>query len=278
MQGHTHALSGAAAWLAVTSTSGAALHLTEQTTAVTVGGSVVCAGAALLPDWDQHDATIAHSLRPLTSTAARGIEHISGGHRHATHSLIGIAVFTAIAELAAIPTTTLYGRTVAVGAAVVVALCIAFAAKSLGLTSGLGFRGPLGAIMNSPLGEWVVAVGIAGAITWWLDYRWTWLGPCIALGCFTHVFGDMLTPEGVPWLWPWNPTPPKAARDFVSWCWHPNGYFRLPILGHTTRREKGFRVTREGALGVVLSLYVLYVFAFEFIGAQSGAIPGLHLV
>lgn len=275
MEGYTHALSGAAAWLALTSSSAVAIGVSEQASPVVLGGAVVCAGAALLPDLDHHNGTIAHSLRPLSKWMTRAVARLSGGHRHGTHSLIGVAVFALIAYLASIPTMEIHGKTVAVGSGIVAALCIAFASKSLGLTKGLGFRGVAGDIMSSPLGEWIVAFGVAGVITWLLDYQWTWLGPCIALGAFIHIVGDMLTPEGVPWLWPWNPKPPAWWPHGLRWFWHRNGYFRFPILGTVSLgSSRSFNVfSREAWFGLVLSLYVIYVCVFNIAQMNGSTLP-----
>lgn len=40
-----------------------------------------------------------------------------------------------------------------------------------------------------------------GAATGW-GTGWWWLGVAITVGCLTHDAGDMLTPGGVPILWP----------------------------------------------------------------------------
>ena len=94
MMGYSHAVTGAAGWLAITSTSGAALGVYDPgSTAVVLAGSVLCAGAAMAPDADHGQASIAHSLPPVTKWMAQGIGVVSGGHRHGTHSFIGVAVF-----------------------------------------------------------------------------------------------------------------------------------------------------------------------------------------
>jgi membrane-bound metal-dependent hydrolase YbcI (DUF457 family) len=91
MLGRTHALSGAVVGAAVGLT---ATHLTPGPLAV---GVVLTAGAAVLPDIDHPDATCARSFGFITQAFAWVIEHVSGGHRHGTHSLVGIAAFSAAA-------------------------------------------------------------------------------------------------------------------------------------------------------------------------------------
>lgn len=44
-----------------------------------VTGALVTAGAAMLPDADHHNATIAHSLPPLSNAMCAGIGKLAGG-------------------------------------------------------------------------------------------------------------------------------------------------------------------------------------------------------
>lgn len=249
MKGHSHALSGAAAWLAVTSPSVIAIGGYEQRIAVSLGGAVLCAGAALLCDADHHSGTIAYSLPPVTKFATKHIEHLSGGHRHATHSWFGIAVFAALAWLSTLLVITIHGRPVALGAAIFAVPLVAFAAKALRLTSDAGM------FLSSKVGIWVLSLGTVGTLTWFADYQWTWLVPCVAIGAFLHCLGDSLTVEGVPWLWPWNPAPPKGAQKILKVIWGKNGYFRFPILGHTES-------AREEFFSLLLAAYCIYQIVF----------------
>lgn len=275
MRGYNHALSGAAGWLALTSTSSLALGLTPFSAEVTLAGAVLCAGAALVPDIDHRQGTIAHSLPPLTTLAAAAVEEVSGGHRHATHSLLGLAVFTALAQASTLWMMDIASRTVAVGAGLLAVLLVAFASKALGLSSLLAPRGLTGSVMRSAIGPWMVSLLTAGAVTWFLDYRWDWLPYCMALGVALHLVGDSLTKEGVPWLWPLNPKPPlwllrvPIVGAGVRRIWHPNGYMGLPVLGRTDRPEDRGKLTRETVLGFVLALYSLYLIAHT-------ALPYLH--
>lgn len=266
MKGHTHALSGAAAWLAVTSPSVIATGGYDQSTSVCLAGSVLCAGAALLPDVDHHNGTIAHSLPPLSGVVCKNVEHLSGGHRHATHSWLGVAIFSVMTWASTLGVATIGGRTVAIGAGIVAAIMIAFAAKSLKLTDGLGLKGNAGSFLKSNAGSWFIAIAGAGCATWFLDYQWTWLVACVGIGAFIHCVGDTLTVEGVPWLWPWNPKPPAVIRPLVKWIWHSNGYFAFPILGHTES-------SREEFFGVLLGGYVVYQIVYFASIATATPIP-----
>src|SRR3984957_9217773 len=93
MLGRDHALSGAVAFAALAP----ALHVHE---AFLAAGVVLTAGAGVLPDIDHPDSTISRSFGFLTEWFAWVVDRISGGHRHGTHSLVGIVVFSAGAYFA----------------------------------------------------------------------------------------------------------------------------------------------------------------------------------
>src|SRR5947209_12378614 len=88
MMGRTHALSGLVTGVAA---GQFVFHLDAGHLAA---AAVVTAGAAVLPDIDHPDASCACSFGFVTEAFAWLIEHVSGGHRHGTHSLVGIAAFT----------------------------------------------------------------------------------------------------------------------------------------------------------------------------------------
>lgn len=280
MQGYSHALSGATGWLACTSASSAALGWYDQTTEVALVGAVLCAGAAMVPDTDHTEGTIAYSLPSVevgdstlipspTRVVCGGVNAISGGHRHGTHSHVGIIAFAILAWLISFLIIPIQGRDVALGSGIVAVLLVAFAVKALGINHSVAKKRSLtGALMGSWLGVWVIALGTAGAATWLLDYRWAWLPLVVALGAFLHCVGDTLTTQGVPWLWPWNPKPPKWLKEtpglgwIVTRFWMPNGYFRFHILGDTdSRKEKVF--------GVLMGLYVTYLVFYEIAAAYG---------
>lgn len=271
MQGYSHALTGAAGWLALSSSAtftvphsspilanetiqlGTGLLNYSPETALT--GSIVCAGAALANDMDHHSGTIAHSLPPLTNVLCLGVEKVSGGHRHGTHSLLGIFAFIVLTWIASLFTITVEGRTVAIGAGIVVVPLIAFAMKALGIR--LGSRG---SILNTAIGPWIVSLGTAGLATYFLDEKWPWLPLAVGLGTLIHCMGDALTVQGVPWLWPWNPAPPKkllalpVLGSVAKRTWQRNGYFRFDILDETGS-------IRESIFSTLVGLYALIVLA-----------------
>src|SRR5580704_4591452 len=87
MLGRDHALSGAVVFAALAPS----LHVTVSHLAA---GVVLAAGAGVLPDIDHPDSTISRSFGFLTEWFAWVVDRISGGHRHGTHSFVGIGVFT----------------------------------------------------------------------------------------------------------------------------------------------------------------------------------------
>lgn len=275
MKGYSHAITGAAGWMAVTSTSSLALGAYEVSASVSIAGSLLCAGAALVPDMDHRNGTIAHSLPPVTELMANGVETISGGHRHGTHSILGIAAFTALAYVSLLLTFDASGRAVALGAGIYAVFLTAFALKALGISRALGNSigsSTIKSVLGSTLGPWLLSLGTAGVVTWYFDYQWDWLIVCVALGTFIHILGDGLTPQGVPWLWPWNPAPPQVLKRIpvigavVKTLWRDNGYFRLPLLGTVDLdRKRGLAqwLNRENVFIALVTMYWLYLIAHE---------------
>src|ERR1700731_4692822 len=88
MMGRDHALSGALVFAGLAP----ALHVTDAHLAA---GIALCAGAGVLPDIDHQDTSVSSSFGFLTEGFSRLVALLSGGHRHGTHSIFGIAVFTA---------------------------------------------------------------------------------------------------------------------------------------------------------------------------------------
>src|SRR5262249_47428211 len=81
VMGHTHAIPGAVLWLAAGGmVDRFAPALAAHGAAETAAAALVCAGAAMLPDLDHPNSTVAHALGPVTHLLARGLARISGGH------------------------------------------------------------------------------------------------------------------------------------------------------------------------------------------------------
>lgn len=215
MMGPSHAATGAAAWLALTHWQSpiAVLHLPAE---LQLLGAVTTAGAAMISDWDHPRATVVHALPPLTEWLSRGIRHVAGGHRRGTHSLVGVAAFTAIATAAASIQVPIAGHVYTPGQGVIAAFLAAVAAKALRLLPNRGWRA-----------AWALGILVAVSATVLSDGLW-WIPASVAVGVSVHILGDALTNNGVALLWPLSPEPPARL-----WWWQSSGRFRLPLLGRT---------------------------------------------
>lgn len=208
MLGRDHALSGAVAFTA-------AAPLLHATGIIPMAaGAALTAGAALLPDLDHPSSTAARSLGFLTRTFAWTLARVSGGHRHGTHSLLGIAAFTAAvtvtarwslrhslscaADPFASPASQWFGMMNAwcypvpswqqLPAALITVLLLASALRALRIA---GHHGDL------------LAIGCAAALTWLEPAALMQALPvATVIGCAVHIAGDALTDEGCPLLYP----------------------------------------------------------------------------
>ncbi|MGN5732597.1 metal-dependent hydrolase [Arthrobacter psychrochitiniphilus] len=264
MMGAHHAASGAAAWLALTTSFEVGLgHLGQVVPAlpetVTIGmgmmdltpasviaGALVTAGAALVPDADHRHATIAHSLPPLSNILCIQVGKFSGGHRHGTHSLLGLAVFVAIAALAGMWTMELPGHGIIYpGAGLLAVLLASFAAKALKFIPDTMRKFP-----------WVVGIGVGIFATLFAPQHAYWFPLAMGLGVIIHILGDMLTTGGCNLIWPLRIKPPRFLRKvpLVKNIWRPNGNIAIPLLGNAGS-------VREWLLLIPISAYVLWSIA-----------------
>ncbi|MFC0863557.1 metal-dependent hydrolase [Sphaerimonospora cavernae] len=197
MMGHSHALSGAAVWLAAAPALVAlpdALGVPEFAAmtggvlapAELIAGALVCAGAAMLPDLDHPHATIAQTFGPVTWLLSKGVNFVSGGHRHATHSLL----FSVLAGLGA----HLLAERYPIGRDILVVLMIGLALRAVGV--GVPRKTITSALVNIALTAATFVVFLSMGVTY------AWLGVAIGVGCLVHVIGDCLTERGCPVLWP----------------------------------------------------------------------------
>ncbi|MFC4604307.1 metal-dependent hydrolase [Rhodococcus kronopolitis] len=206
VMGPTHAVSGAVAGLVV------AEFLPPEwggptSTAEVFTFAAVCAGAALLPDLDTTQSTVARSFGPASKVLAGGIDEGSlwfyrltrgrrdpkrrGGHRTLTHTaLFAIAVAFGVSAL-----VVQFGRPAIVG--------------TLFVTLGLALRGLAGGW--AARSGWLVVTVLAAVLAMLF---WSWypdevgsraLGVAVGLGCAVHCLGDAITKEGVPFLAPFVP-------------------------------------------------------------------------
>jgi membrane-bound metal-dependent hydrolase YbcI (DUF457 family) len=185
MLGRSHALVGAAVWLAAAPPVAAALDH-PLTPVETLTGALLCGGAALLPDIDHPSSTVARTLGPITQIAARGVAAVSGGHRHATHSLLGCALFAALAFVAVQWQAGVFAVTL---------LCAAWFLRLLGPDSLDNAVGGFGEVIVATMAAWWVAVNLPGS---------TWMVCAVGFGAVLHLVGDLVTKGGLPVLWPWE--------------------------------------------------------------------------
>jgi membrane-bound metal-dependent hydrolase YbcI (DUF457 family) len=211
MMGPSHALSGAAAWLAG---SWALEYLDQyhQTPLQVAVGTVVCAGGALLPDLDlsgrvtsgQGGATVAHtfgraslflaeciekaSLGIYDATKTRHDPHRHNGHRTFTHTM----PFTIGAGFGTTWLCAAGGKWAVIGV--------------LFFTMALALRGLLHTWAEKT--GWIpITIGSAlaayGAYLYLPAGRgYPLLGVAVGVGSFVHLMGDIITRAGVPIMWP----------------------------------------------------------------------------
>jgi membrane-bound metal-dependent hydrolase YbcI (DUF457 family) len=197
MMGRDHALSGAVAFAALAPT----LHVRP---AYLAAGVVLCAGAGVLPDIDHPDSTISRSFGFLTEWFAWLVDRVSGGHRHGTHSLVGIAAFTAasygaglfqLSEPASVTRHLIPSWHIA-PAALILTLLYSAALRALKIGGHFSdFIGIAAALVTCFTGADLTQLTVA-----------SWHVPLLAavtgLGCAAHIAGDELTHGGCPLLWP----------------------------------------------------------------------------
>lgn len=194
MLGKSHAVTGAAGWLAAAPAISQALG-TPLTPAELAVGTVACAGAALIPDLDHPQATIAHTFGPVSHMASRLTALLAGGHRQGTHSLLFVGIFGALCYSIGIGSQASGSN---IPAMILMFLLSAFAFRGLNIVppkTSSAMKGFM-VILEAAILTW--------AMTLIMPESWWWLGIAGALGAFIHLLGDALTPEGVPFFWPFR--------------------------------------------------------------------------
>ncbi|HEX7746315.1 MAG TPA: metal-dependent hydrolase [Micromonosporaceae bacterium] len=211
MMGPSHALSGAAGWLAGSLALDRFAGYDQSPMTVAVG-TAVCAGAALFPDLDlsgrvtrnRGGATVARtfgvaslfvaevieklSLIIYTATRTAADPHRTNGHRTFTHTV----PFAALAGAGATALCTRYGKWAVIG---VLFVMIGLALR--GLFDGWARRaGWVTVTLLSALGALLTFLHLPG------DRGYPMVGLAVGAGCLVHVFGDLLTRHGAPIFWP----------------------------------------------------------------------------
>jgi len=259
MMGAHHAMTGAAAWIAVTATAGHGLGLFPVTPTGTILGALLCAGAALLPDADHGSATIAQSVPVLGKFVTSGISRASGGHRHGLHSLLAVACMWILATGLGLLIWQPSGwpQPISAGPAVMTAITVAFAAKALRIARWWSLA-------------WLIGIVVATFIALFAPEQQAWFVICISLGYAVHLLGDFLTTGGLPLLWPFMPKPPRFWRrtPVIRRLWTSGGYLALPVLGNAGS-------VREWVVLIPVSLYAAYGVAFAAFTAANLNLPEL---
>ncbi|WP_205325357.1 metal-dependent hydrolase [Glycomyces sp. YM15] len=209
--GPTHAMSGAALWLAGSAVAATAFGI-DQTAAELAVGTVACAGAALYPDIDcagkvtenKGGSTVARSFGVASLMVAEVVERLcywfylitkskkdkkrKNGHRTFTH-------------------TALHAGIVGVGAGLLGAYVGKYAVIAiLFILTGLAVRGLMGETVRKY--GWVVTTGASIALAYGMfhlldERRSYWIiGLAMGIGCFIHVLGDIITKMGSPLFFP----------------------------------------------------------------------------
>jgi membrane-bound metal-dependent hydrolase YbcI (DUF457 family) len=114
----------------------------------------------------------------VSEAVAWTIGRISGGHRHATHSFLGIALFTGLAWISCHFRADWAGKA---GLALLMTLSVSAALEALHLA-------------YAHVAD-VIGIGVAAAEIWY-GYGLRLIPLAVALGCATHIAGDMLTDSG----------------------------------------------------------------------------------
>jgi membrane-bound metal-dependent hydrolase YbcI (DUF457 family) len=177
MLGHSHALSGAVVGLA----AGIWLRYGVSETTALAGFT---AGMALLPDLDKCGSTPARSLGFVSEAVAWVFGKISGGHRHATHSFLGIVIFTGVAWVSCHYRADIAGKA---GLALLMTLTV-----SAGLEALRVARSHTADLIGIAVASWEV----------WYGYGLRLIPIAVFVGCCTHIAGDMLTDSGCMLLYP----------------------------------------------------------------------------
>lgn len=217
--------------------------------------SLVVAGASFWPDADHHSASIAHTFGYPTRVFARFVGRISGGHRHATHSLLGAVVFGLLAWGTAVFGGTVGGYlAVRFGASASVTDVARQVGQYFAVICSLGLGvGGLGLTRKGVVESLVTFVGCAvfvlAAASSGVTFEW--VPAAVVVGCLAHLAGDILTEQGIPVLWPY----PRR--------------FRLATLDTGRFPETGIVMPLVGLAIIAVALYRLGAWSETLVAAQN---------
>lgn len=212
MMGPSHALSGAAVWLAGSWAAKEFYDYGQSATTIAIGAAV-CAGGALLPDLDMSGkvtqnkggSTVSRSFGVLTLFIAEVIEKLSLGVYHATktkqdpprenghRTLTHTIPFCVLMGFGATWLCTQFGRYAVLGI-----LFFMFGLALRGLFHQWAKR--VGWVFITLLSAGAAYFGDTYLPT--IDRGYPMIGVAVGVGCFVHLMGDIITRAGVPILWP----------------------------------------------------------------------------
>jgi membrane-bound metal-dependent hydrolase YbcI (DUF457 family) len=236
VMGPTHAMSGAAAWLAVVGAASAGVSapglevLAGMPLPVVAMGAAVCAGGALLPDIDcpgsfslKDGSTVVRAFGFVGEAVGQAMDGLAllvyrvtkspddpdrhSGHRLLTHTAVFAVLLAMLTSLAgSLPGTfAAGGRTYSTGTAF--ALVIMWSCLHLSLF-GLFERwtkkqrkkfGLIGVMVISGALTLVTASALPAEAA---GGKFWWLGLAVGGGAAVHCVGDAITRAGVPFVWP----------------------------------------------------------------------------
>lgn len=252
MMGVSHAVTGAAAWLLVAGSVPTTLGVIPAVDGPALAvGMVVTAGAALLPDIDHRNGSMAHALPPVSTMMARTTERVAGGHRKGTHSLLGLVVAVAWSAVAGLITVDAAdGSSLSLGAGLCAVLLAACALQALDLT-------------KSKLFSWLWALAMAALVAVFGADNWVWLPAAVGVGYAVHLLGDLVTTGGISVFWPLVIKSPKWWRKvpLLARVWKPSGAISVPILGNAGS-------ARERLVLCLLVAWSVWVCAYEWAGVN----------
>jgi membrane-bound metal-dependent hydrolase YbcI (DUF457 family) len=206
MLGYSHAMSGGVAWLALAPVIETTFGVQFETYEL-LAGTIATAGAALIPDLDHPQATIAHTFGPISKGVSKLTALLAGGHRQGTHSILFSLGFGALCYSIGIGSEASGSN---LPAMILMFLLAAFAFRGLNIVppkTSSSFKGII-VLLEAAALTYVLSLMLEPGATWW------WLGFAGAVGALTHLVGDAITPEGVPFFYPmkWRISVPIIAH------------------------------------------------------------------
>jgi membrane-bound metal-dependent hydrolase YbcI (DUF457 family) len=147
--------------------------------------ALVGGGAGLLPDLDEEHSTVSRAGGVATVVVSRATRTLAGGHRRATHSLVGIAV--CCSGLWPVVAQVRDAAPVVAGLLAALAARVACFVVHLGRTERWAAEAAVGSWVGPPL-----AGGASGGV----------VVAILAAGMASHMLADDLTDSGTPVLWP----------------------------------------------------------------------------